>query len=120
MHNQRRITYAVVAGVCLLLAALLSVGGAARAEQPGPGANTGANTQPLPGRPQPSYHGAAAPATRLQPPAAPFVTLYDQYNNPGTNATVSQDFEPANAAFNNQLADDFPVPSGQNWQVTEV
>src|SRR5438045_1200119 len=30
--------------------------------------------------------------------------LYDQTDNPGTNATVSQDFETANDAFDNQLA----------------
>jgi hypothetical protein len=46
--------------------------------------------------------------------------LYDQYDNPGANATVSQDFETANDAFSNFLADDFVVPAGQTWQVTEV
>src|SRR5689334_14632682 len=34
-------------------------------------------------------------STKLAPPAAPYVTLYDQYDNAGTNASVSQDFEPA-------------------------
>jgi hypothetical protein len=53
-------------------------------------------------------------------PETPSVTLYDQYNNAGTASTVSQDFETANNAFDNQLADDFVVPAGQTWQVTEV
>ncbi len=48
------------------------------------------------------------------------MTLYDQYNNPATTSSVSQDFEPANAAFSSQVADDFPVPSGQTWSVNEV
>ncbi len=48
------------------------------------------------------------------------VILYDQYNNPGANSTVSQDFETANDAFDNQAADDFVVPAGETWQVTEV
>src|SRR5437660_1423633 len=104
MNTPRKIICGALLVIGMLLVGLWLAGGAARAQQSGPAANNGANTQPQPGRPQPSYHGAAAPATRLQPPAAPFVILYDQYDNPGTNATVSQDFEPANAAFNNQLA----------------
>ncbi|MDQ2806925.1 MAG: hypothetical protein M3Z04_08455, partial [Chloroflexota bacterium] len=48
------------------------------------------------------------------------VVLYDQYNNAGTNATVSQDFEAANDAFDNQAADDFVVPAGPAWTISEV
>ena len=48
------------------------------------------------------------------------MTLYDQYNNAATTASVSQDFETANDAFDAQLADDFVVPSGQTWTVNEV
>jgi hypothetical protein len=46
--------------------------------------------------------------------------LYDQLDNAGTVSTGSQDFEAANDAFDNQTADDFVVPGGQSWQVTEV
>ena len=57
---------------------------------------------------------------KVPPVAAPNVVLYDQLNNPGAQSTDTQQFEAANAAFNNQAADDFVVPGGQNWQVTEV
>jgi hypothetical protein len=53
-------------------------------------------------------------------PKAPFVTLYDQIDSPGTVSVGSQDFEAANDAFDNQAADDFVVPAGQSWQVTQV
>ena len=58
---------------------------------------------------------------KVNPPAAPYVILYDQYNNASVGSgSISQDFETANDAFDSQLADDFIVPSGQTWQVTEV
>ena len=38
------------------------------------------------------------------------MTLYDQYNNAGTTATSSQDFETAFDAFDSFTADDFVVP----------
>src|SRR5436190_1858487 len=50
----------------------------------------------------------------------PDAVLYDQLNNPGANATNSQDFEAANAAFTNQTADDFVVPAGQTWTIQSV
>src|SRR4029077_12391338 len=53
-------------------------------------------------------------------PKAPQVVLYDQLNNPGVVSTNSQDFEPANAAFNDFTADDFVVPGGQTWNIMEV
>jgi hypothetical protein len=47
--------------------------------------------------------------------------LYNQYNNAGSNATSSQDFEPANDPFDDELADDFVVPGGGNlWSITGV
>src|SRR5436190_1402511 len=61
-----------------------------------------------------------APQTKLPPVVAPNVVLYDQLNNPGTVSTLSQEFESANAAFNSQTADNFVVPGGQSWQITEV
>ena len=43
-------------------------------------------------------HGTSSPASKpisLLPPSRPDLILYDQYNNPGTNSTSSQDFEAA-------------------------
>src|SRR5205807_9749665 len=53
-------------------------------------------------------------------PKLPNVTLYDQLNNAGTISTGSQDFETANNAFDDFTADDFVVPGGQTWNITEV
>ena len=65
--------------------------------------------------------GPSVPNFSLPPvPKLPAVTLYDQLNNPGTLSTNSQDFEPANAAFSDFTADDFVVPGGQTWNITEV
>src|SRR5207247_10512223 len=50
-------------------------------------------------------------------PQAPQVILYDQYNNAGTNATSSQDFEASLDAFDDELADDFVVAGGQSCSV---
>ena len=66
---------------------------------------------------------AGAPiAHRGSPFPAPDITqtiLYDQTDNPAANSTVSQNFEAANDAFDNQLADDFVVPAG-GWTVGQV
>ena len=53
------------------------------------------------------------------PPRAPQTVLYDQYDNPGQDATVSAtftDFPTSNA----DLADDFVVPAGQTWNVQSI
>jgi hypothetical protein len=60
------------------------------------------------------------PASFVKPiPNFPDVILYDQLDNPGTFSPVSQEFpdEPDFTAF---TADDFFVPGGQSWVVTEV
>ena len=51
--------------------------------------------------------------------SSPVGTLYTQGNTP-VDGSPSQVFEPANAAFNSQSADDFTVPAGTNWTVTQV
>jgi N-acetylneuraminic acid mutarotase len=56
----------------------------------------------------------------LPQPKLPSVVLYDQYDNAGTNATSSQDFEAAFDPFDDFTADDFVVPAGQTWNVSEV
>jgi hypothetical protein len=54
------------------------------------------------------------------------IVLYDQYNNPATEPPInigSQEFEPAMAAFNDQAADDFVLPTpppGINIFITRV
>ena len=56
----------------------------------------------------------------LPQPRAPKVVLYDQYDNGNGAATSSQDFEAANDPFDSFNADDFVVPAGQTWNITEV
>jgi hypothetical protein len=57
---------------------------------------------------------------RAAAPAKAAVTLYDQINNEGTTAISSQDFETVNNAFDDEAADDFVVPGGNSWTVSEV
>ena len=54
------------------------------------------------------------------PPGPPSVILYSQYDNPGANSYSSQNFEPANDAYDDFLADDFVVPAGQKWDLNQV
>lgn len=57
------------------------------------------------------------------PTPTPGNVLYDQYDNFSTEKTPnipSQDAETALNFFDSQAADDFTVPAGQTWQVTEV
>ena len=57
------------------------------------------------------------------PTPTPGTALYDQYDNFATKEPVnipSQDAETALDFFDSQAADDFIVPAGQTWQVTEV
>ncbi len=75
----------------------------------------------------PAGTNTATPTATVTPTATPtvcgvgpLVTLYDQYNNAGTAFTVSQDFEMDYDAFDNQAADDFVVPAGPSWSITEV
>src|SRR5438876_5065860 len=60
------------------------------------------------------------PAFQMPPvPKIPAVVLYDQLNNPGSGATSSQE-APDFPTFTDFAADDFVVPSGQTWNITEV
>lgn len=57
------------------------------------------------------------------PTPTPGPALYDQYDNVATEEPVdipSQDAETALDFFDSQAADDFIVPAGQTWHVTEV
>jgi hypothetical protein len=46
--------------------------------------------------------------------------LYDQNDNDSGNAISSQNFESAYDVYDNMGADDFVVPAGQKWIVSEV
>src|SRR5689334_18508859 len=55
-------------------------------------------------------------------PNAPDALLYDQLDSPGaTNDHVnSQDYEVTLNGADDQAADDFPVPAGVSWGITQV
>jgi subtilisin-like proprotein convertase family protein len=63
---------------------------------------------------------AAVPATHAPPPAVPQAVLYDQYNNADSFAMSSQNFEPANDAFDDFLADDFVIPDSVSWSISSL
>jgi hypothetical protein len=46
--------------------------------------------------------------------------LYDQYDNDSGNGINSQNFESAYDVYDNQGADDFTVPAGAKWKISEV
>jgi len=60
--------------------------------------------------------------------AAPGIVLYDQINNPAptpppppsSGVITSQDYEPEFDNYDSFAADDFVVPEGQIWNITEV
>ncbi|HQN40324.1 MAG TPA: hypothetical protein PLQ31_12455 [Thermoanaerobaculia bacterium] len=73
--------------------------------------------------------GAASGTLTLSGPAhgavaaykGPHEVLYDQTDNPGTDAITSQDFEAANNAYDAQAADDFVIPAADGmWTIDEV
>ena len=70
--------------------------------------------------------GAAGSKIALPPsfplPALPDSVLYDQMTNPAPTpgGVTSQDFETVNDPFDTFAADDFVVPAGQTWTITEV
>ena len=53
-------------------------------------------------------------------PAGGTVVLYDQNDNDSGFGSNSQDFEADFDTFDNQGADDFTVPTGETWTVTQV
>jgi hypothetical protein len=78
-------------------------------------------SQDLPGSQLPKASSdPAVPPILIKPiPKFPEVILYDQLDNPGAFSWVSQEF-PDMPDFTAFLADDFFVPGGQSWQITEV
>ena len=74
-------------------------------------------------------HAAGTPTSSGNSTTAPLVTrrtlltaatLYDQTSGASVTATNSQNFEPANAAFNDFTADDFVVPANTTWSLSEI
>jgi len=56
----------------------------------------------------------------MAPAAAANITLYDQYDNAGTIATSSQNYEVSLNAYDDELAEDFVVTDSSGWMVNQV
>ena len=69
--------------------------------------------------PSASSFGTGAKAG-TKPAQGPDATLYDQNDDANGVGIVSQNFEATFDAYDAQGADDFAVPSGQCWKITEV
>ena len=54
------------------------------------------------------------------PPPPPAPILYDQFDSFSTSAVITQDFEDARNVLDSEAADDFVVPAGQQWNISEV
>src|SRR6187431_3644318 len=94
-------------GALLLATAVISATGTASAKNTGRTPSMGAKNTTV------RIHRPAKPA-------APAVVLYDQYDNIGANSTSSQNFEASFDAYDDELADDFVVPSGDTWSINQV
>jgi hypothetical protein len=54
------------------------------------------------------------------PASAHGVVLYDQTDFAGVSAVTSTDYNPPNDSLDTQIADDFTVPPGQSWQISQL
>ena len=63
---------------------------------------------------------STATATTTGSPACTPGTLYDQTDNAAVTVTSSQNFEAALDGYDDQVADDFVVPAGQTWNISQV
>ncbi|MBK7305978.1 MAG: hypothetical protein IPI88_02400 [Chitinophagaceae bacterium] len=97
---------------------------------PAPGCNGTPRTFTITVNPNPAIVIVADPGTTLcegdptlltvvTGTATPLGTLYTQTGAAGASPN-SQAFEPANVAFNNQAAEDFVVPAGSTWTISQV
>ncbi len=75
-------------------------------------------TVPVPSGKDPYWDEAQARSGVSALPS--MVVLYDQYNNAGVDWIASQDFESAMNAYDSMAADDFVVPVGAEWTITQV
>ena len=53
-------------------------------------------------------------------PSALAVTLYDQLDNDSADGVTSQNFEADFDSFDAQAADDFVIPAGETWSITDL
>jgi hypothetical protein len=72
--------------------------------------------------PSPTSKGSLGTAGGMARPkaAAPRITLYDQYDNSGQFSSNSQNYEALFNQYDDELADDFVVPSGLDWNIDTV
>src|SRR6186997_2091974 len=105
-RNKRLAWLGAWIGALLLVTAVISASGTASAKKAGRALSVGAKSSSL----------------RVHPakPAAPAVVLYDQYDNQAANSTSSQNFEASFDAYDDELADDFVVPSGDTWSINQL
>src|SRR5262249_30959618 len=119
---------AAVSGKILQSDAPAALAGRVASGKPGGRQNAlphGVRTAPLLARisPLPLRRSGSLGAPALvgpRPPRAPHVILYDQYDNAALNSTSSQNFEAAFDLFDDFLGDDFVVPGGETWNISEV
>ena len=83
---------------------------------PGPSAHVARGA--VRGAPSLSANGGVA--QRVSAPAQVVTALYDQTTDDSGYATVSQNFEATNDAFDSQMADDFTVPAAHRWRITSI
>jgi hypothetical protein len=76
-----------------------------------------AASRPAPSAAMPDENGLAPDEPWAD---APNAVLYNQYDNSGTVALNSQDFEAAYDAYDDCLADDFAVPANVKWTIGGV
>lgn len=100
LDNMRKAALLLMVGLAV---ATLTVAPAAAASRPAPTAAV------------PEIPGVAPNAPWAD---APLAVLYNQYDNSGTVALSSQNFEAVYDAYDNQLADDFNVPANTMWKIT--
>jgi len=74
----------------------------------------------LPGSQLPTSGSTGVRSLRILPqPTLPSVVLYDQYDNDLNNGIVSAN-RTDNSSLSAEAADNFVVPGGQTWTITEV
>jgi hypothetical protein len=54
------------------------------------------------------------------PASAPGAVLHDQTNSVGFNVYTSEDFQPSQDQVDSKIADDFTVPAGQSWTLSQM
>jgi hypothetical protein len=66
-----------------------------------------------------AFLAAATTLFITAPATAQSAVLYDQTDSPATSASVSDDYTDRND-LDEQIADDFTVPAGESWQISQI